>query len=349
MRIIDLDDISPGSKLAKDLFSAAGTLLFPKDSVLGEKELKILKELDIYGIYIVDNHFPDLEAVNIISEDTRRKAVKTIKATAENISQDRGMETCQIVAKVGKIVEETANCSSVLVNLSDIRSIDDYIFSHSVNTCILSVLLAASIGYSGEKLNNLALAAMLHDLGMTLLPKELVNKKGKYCLKEYEKIQEHCLLGYQLIKWNFDNEMAAEIVYQHHERYDGKGYPRNFLSGNICEEARILSIADVYDALTSYRPYRKRFLPHEAYEYMNGKGVNCFDRELLEIFFRHIALYPTGTLVLLSTGQKGIVVDQNSNYPLCPIVRVLEGEKEKTMEYDLLFKKDIFIISIIKG
>lgn len=342
--------VIPGSKLAKDLLTADGRIIFTKGTLLDEGKLEQLKELEIYSIYVIDERFPDLEAKDIVSEGNRQSAVKAIKTAIDSFSWGRGMELRQTVEKVGLLVEEVTNQSDVLINLSDIRSYDDYTFAHCVNTCILALLLGSSLGYSKERLEELALAAILHDIGMTLLPKDILAKRGNYEPFEYQEVQKHPFWGYEILQRNQISSLATEVVYQHHERYDGKGYPRGLAGRNIMEEARVITIADVYDALTSNRPYRKRLLPHQAYDYMMDSCLSYFDREILVCFFEHIALFPTGTIVLLNTGEKAVVVDQNARQPLSPIVRILISDKGNGWEeYDLLFKRNIQIVAVLEG
>ncbi len=251
---------------------------------------------------------------------------------------------------VTQILGELLNNKDVLVNLSDIKTVDDYTFSHSVNVCVLSLVTGIKLGLNMTRLRQLGVGALLHDIGKIMIPEEILKKPSKLTKNEFELIQKHTFLGYQMLKANPNIDISsAYIALGHHERYNGSGYPYQISSANIHLYARIVAIADVYDAISSDRVYRKKIQVHKVVEYIASLGNQHFDEMILQHFLPNIAVFPIGTSVLLSTGQKGIVVEVNSKLPSKPIVRIIfnaDGTKNnKFDEVDLANTLDLLIIN----
>jgi HD-GYP domain-containing protein (c-di-GMP phosphodiesterase class II) len=208
------------------------------------------------------------------------------------------------------------------------------------------------MGYDEEKLKELGIGAMLHDVGKTRIPIEILNKPGGLTDEEFEIIKKHTNIGYEILKKsNMLSTYASYIALTHHERYDGKGYPLGLKGNEVHEFARIVSVADVYDAITSDRVYKRRIKINEAVEYLIGMGDHQFDYNIVRNFIEHVTIYPPGTCVLLNTGDKAIVVDINRKYPNRPIVRILadrEGQIPKEpVEIDLTTNNTYIISDII--
>ncbi|HEX3029338.1 MAG TPA: HD domain-containing phosphohydrolase, partial [Clostridia bacterium] len=169
-------------------------------------------------------------------------------------------------------------------------------------------------------------------------------------VEEFEEIKKHTIYGYEILKDNKKVSMIASfIAFGHHERFDGSGYPLQLRGDNIHQCARIVAIADVYDALTSDRVYRKKLRPSEVIEYITSLGSHHFDKDIVESFMSFIAVYPVGSGVLLNTQEKAIVVKANKSYPTKPVVRVIYGKdkiKLKTFyEIDLMQNPNVVILA----
>lgn len=195
---------------------------------------------------------------------------------------------------------------------------------HSVNVCILALMIGIHLGYSRSKLFHLAMGALLHDIGKTSIPERILNKPGKLSNAEFEIIKQHSIYGYKILNNNPNiSHASALIAQQHHERYNGQGYPNALSKDDIHEFAKITGIADMYDAITADRVYRKAHSPHEAFEIISASGDNLFDFYLVEAFLHHLTAYPTGTLVKLNTGEIAIVTENYPGYSRQPKVRML--------------------------
>jgi len=216
--------------------------------------------------------------------------------------------------------------------LIDLKVFDDYTFYHSLNVAVLSLVLGVALKYNKEELYKLGLAALLHDIGKVFIPKDILNKKGKLTDEEFEIIKTHSDKGFEYLKNTYNVPITTYMgVRLHHEKYNGGGYPLGKKGEEIYVYARIIAIADVYDALTSDRVYRKAMTPSEAMEYIMGNSGIMFDPNLVELFIRKVAPYPVGTSVQLSDGRVGIVVENYENFCLRPKIKIIK-EKDKNIE-----------------
>jgi hypothetical protein len=199
----------------------------------------------------------------------------------------------------------------------------DLLVSNLINTAILSIKLAKGLQYSREDLCRLGLAALLHDVGMWMVPDALLTKSGALSSEERTLLKRHPEVGAQAIRrLGPDAEWLAEIVYQEHERFDGRGYPRGIKGGEIHEYAQIIGLADILDALLTTRPYRRRFLPHEAVREVVTREKAAFSTRVLKCLIQQFSVYPLGTRVRLNSGETGEVTELNPHSPLRPVVRV---------------------------
>ncbi|MCL6611374.1 MAG: HD-GYP domain-containing protein [Peptococcaceae bacterium] len=314
--------------------------MLAKGTILTERFIERLKELGIPSLYVEDGLLPDIEIDDVISEETRTNAVSLVRSLMGEKGQEPGavLKKATILGKelaatVFEIVDQLLMNRNTMVNLVDIRSHDQYTFNHSVNVCVLSVLTGIAMGYSRDRLGLLAMGSLLHDVGKIRIPPEILNKPGKLSAEEYELVKMHCQFGFEIIKSSEVTDIvAASISLQHHERYDGQGYPHRLKEKKIHEFSRIVGVVDTYDAVTSDRVYRKAFPPHEAYELISGAGGHLFDYEITRAFLSYIPAYPVGTIVILNTNEVGAVVENVRGYSKFPRVRILFDPYGKYVE-----------------
>jgi HD-GYP domain-containing protein (c-di-GMP phosphodiesterase class II) len=210
---------------------------------------------------------------------------------------------------------------------------DNYTYEHSVNVIVLSLIMGLELNYSKDRLYSLAVGAMLHDVGKVFVPKDILLKDGKLTEMEFDIIKEHPSRGYDYLKEEIGvSAMSRIIILQHHERVDGTGYPEGMCGSRIHEFSKIVSIADVYDALTSDRPYRRGLPPNDAIEYIMGSADRYFDFDMVNAFLKRIVPYPAGTMVRLSNGDIAVVKEINRDYPLRPKVTIVWSDGESVCE-----------------
>ncbi len=204
----------------------------------------------------------------------------------------------------------------------------DPLITNLVNVGILATKVGMGLAYYGEELERLALAGLTHDVGIFAVPPSIVTKSGRLTQEERALIERHPELGFRLVKKiGREYDWLAQIVLQAHERLAGQGYPNKLKGRQISEMAQIIGVVDVFDALISPRPYRRRLLPHEAIRELLVTERTAFPREIVKALVEQLSVYPLGTVVRLNTGETGVVVRTNPRYPMRPIVRV--GEKQE--------------------
>ncbi len=211
--------------------------------------------------------------------------------------------------------------------LSQLKNKDQYTAQHSLNVCVLSIVLGRHIGFSEINLNNVGLCGMMHDMGKMLVPLEILNKPGKLEPEEMAIMQSHTTLGYELLKSSLDmNPSAIETSLTHHERLDGKGYPRQLNDKKISHFTRIVTIADLYDAISSDRVYQKGRTHLETTKILVDLGGSHLDSMLVIKFIESIGIYPPGTFVELTNGAIALVIEIHENMRLRPKVLLLLDE-----------------------
>jgi len=218
----------------------------------------------------------------------------------------------------------------------DLKVFDDYTYYHSVNVAVLSIVLGTALGLDKTELCNLGFGALLHDIGKVFIDKNILNKRGPLTDDEFTLMKKHPSLGYDYLIKEFGGSLSSQLgILDHHEKFRGDGYPNNIKGEDISLFGRIISIADVYDALVSDRPYRKALIPSEAIEYIMGATYTFFDPELVKVFITKIAPYPVGTCVKLSNGLIGIVTENFESYCLRPNVRVFQDGDLKVTPFEI--------------
>ncbi|TCO68775.1 HD-GYP domain-containing protein [Marinisporobacter balticus] len=351
---VNINFLKTGMILAKAIYGSDGQILLNAGVIVKENYIDKLIKLGISSLYIDTKETADIIIEDVICEQNRLEAKNMIRETMNNVYMGGKINTKDVFRAVNNIVDDLLSKKDIILNLSDIKAVDDYTFGHSVNVCVLCLITGIAMGYDREKLEKLGIGAILHDIGKIAIPEEILNKPEKLTDEEYEIIKTHPRLGYEIIKRNPSiSSLSAVAVLTHHERYDGLGYPLGKKGQALHEFSKILAIADVYDALTSDRVYKKGIFPHEAIEYLVSMGKHQFDYEIVKIFALNVACYPVGTIVALSTGDQGIVSEVNKSYPNRPKVRYLrnkEGEKYvEIVEVALDTNPSITIIEVLEN
>ncbi|MEC4889931.1 MAG: HD domain-containing protein [Nitrospira sp.] len=205
----------------------------------------------------------------------------------------------------------------------------DPVLTNLLNVAIVATKMGMRLGYFGTELERLAVAGLVHDIGLCAVPQSLVTKEGRLTPDERMLIEQHPELGYEVIKRAGPEYLwLAQVVREAHERSNGLGYPNRLRGRQISEMAQIIGVADVFDALISERPYRRRMLPHVAIQELMVAERMTFPREIVKALVEQLSVYPLGTTVRLTTGETGLVVGVNPRYPLRPIVKVDEAGSE---------------------
>lgn len=316
MRFVPIEKVENGMMLAKSIYDYETRTLLREGKLLSQEMIERIKERGYPGIYIEDELTKDIVIQEAITVELRNHAVETL--------QQLDLEEAVNVAE--KIVEQLLEAKTVSLDMLDLRTFDDYTYRHSVNVAILSVVIGMGMGYTNEDLVDLCSAAIFHDLGKLSISKDILNKPGKLTPEENELLRSHSQMSYDILKekWNIPSRVKAAVL-SHHENEDGSGYPNGLTGDNIHMFAKIIHVADVYDALSNERAYKKAYSYSESLEYLMGGCGTLFDQTVVQAFMDKVPVYPKGVSIILSDGREAIVVENHLGNPLRPTVRFLDG------------------------
>ncbi|WP_127588246.1 HD-GYP domain-containing protein [Paenibacillus koleovorans] len=360
MRLIPIGACMPGMRLAKNIHNEEGLVLLAERVELTEA---IIRKLGLHGVsflYIEDKRTEDIVIADVIRAETRQRAMKEIRTEFRRLMTDAmprkainapffGKAFKQIISM---IVDDLKDNENAMILLAEISITDHYLYQHSLSVCLYSLLMGVAQGYDQNELMTLGLGALLHDIGKTRIPTDILFKKGPLDSNELQAMRSHPELGFRMLKDEPNIPLlSAHCALQHHERIDGSGYPRGIKGSNVHSYAQWIGILDSYDAMTSYRVYRDTaLLPHQAMEELFAGAGTQYDKMKVELFRDRVALYPLGLQVKLSTGEAGVVVDLNSRFSQRPVVRVLQdpigGEVSQPYEIDLSKNLSVMIIAV---
>lgn len=343
MRLVPIECIRVNSLLGKNIYNSDGQVLLKAGVVLTESMLKRVKSLNFFSLYIIDE-YSSSEIEDIIKPELRQKSISIIKETFCEIERiasvhkfekramnDYTKQEQKYFNSINNIAEElldnVLSNKNVLLSLVDIKSMDNYTYAHCVNVAVISLILGISLNLSKRNLTHLCIGALIHDIGKSFIPSDILQKPGKLTAEEFEVIKQHSKYGYDFLGNSFNLSSHSKlIVLQHHERFDGFGYPNKISGTDISYLSRIVSIADVYDALTSDRPYKRAMCPSDALEYLMSNAGTAFDYDMISVFCKIIVPFPEGTIVSLSNGDIGIVEKTIPNFPLRPIIKIVKSD-----------------------
>jgi putative nucleotidyltransferase with HDIG domain len=348
MRTVSLSMLRPDMVLAKAIYHNDCLILRKGLSDLN-RFTDSLKRLGIEYVYVEDAKSDGIEIPDAISEETRVTCKRILRQTIDDFENNAVVDLSDMLGTINNIIDEIIAKPDIQISLNDISAADEYTFSHSVSTTVYSLLIAKQLNYTKAMMEKLAAGTLLHDMGKVFLDKKILNKTEPLTPEEFDYIKTHTTLGYEALKKCPNiTELSRIISLYHHERMDGTGYPTGTPAGELHEFTRIVALADVYDALIVNRCYRRKWSTNQAVNYLIENAETKFDLKLVSIFVKQIAIYPNGSMVRLSNNATGIVKEQNKNFPLRPIIRVITDEKGNNIdvydEIDLMKELSITIV-----
>ncbi|WP_240417923.1 HD-GYP domain-containing protein [Paenibacillus periandrae] len=343
MRYVHIDNVEPGEYLGRTIFSGNGAVLLSDGVQLTVYMINTLNRIGVTMIYIKDPLFEDIEIIDIVSEETKRAVMQRMGQTFDSIRSGKDFNTRNMNVSIDNLLDEIMKNKDVLVQLSDIRTKDNEMYVHALNVSMMSALIGIQMEMPMNQLRELVIGAMLHDIGKV----ELITDDTSEDLKKH-----HTWRGFELLKNKRElSLLIAHVAFQHHEKMNGSGLPREMQGDQIHLYARIVAVANTYDNLLFDLSLGRRMMPHEACEHMMVLAGEELDREIVIQFLRTISVYPTGTSVKLSSKETGVVVGQHRGLPGRPVVRVVKSESGtdlEVVEVDLAKHTTVFIDSVLQ-
>jgi len=326
----------PGMILTGDGYSENGEKVIDKNIPLTQEKINELISKGIKVIRYTPEKPPLKKEISspMISEESINKAFEVIGYLENEIKKEG--EKAKISPKeinlvIQNFINDIKTNSNAFLNLLQLFNQDEYLFTHSVNVATISMLLGISLKLDEEKIAQIGISALLHDIGKYKISREIINKQEKLTEEEWNIIKKHPVISFNILKEisEFDNAIKLGIL-SHHENYSGGGYPLGITHEKIHPFAQIISIADVFDGATSPRPYRMPLSFDEAFNYIMENSGKKFNPAYAQVFLRDMIkrineepLYPVGSFVLLNTGEVAEVVGHRlSEFTLRPIVNI---------------------------
>ena len=319
------NQLKTGMVTAQSIFNEKGAPFLVRGTPLTDRYIYRLCQLSIPELHVtsLSSNFQLQPPPDIVEERTRVQAVDNVAETFREAEENGRFDMTRLEKCADFLVRDIMAKKKNLVQITDIRLHDSYTFSHSVNVAVLSTMLGDLCGYSKRKLQIITLGGLLHDIGKLAVPTPILNKSGSLTAGEFKIIRRHPSEGRKILK-ELTSPIAsilAIIAVQHHEHLDGSGYPYHVRGKSIHPYSRITAIADVYDALTSVRPYKRAYKPNVVYRMMMQNSTGHFDMDRLRLFFDNVAIYPVGTVMKTQLGY-AIVKKVVFGHTLAPVVIV---------------------------
>lgn len=337
-------DLKPGMVLSRSVDSLnSGAILVSENTVLNKQSIRRIINYNIKYVYLYDQDNLPNEVEEDLLELKYEQLVDKMEKVFFQVKLGKQPNLLSINHELNELIDEVFDVHNILARMRELQKKDDYTFNHSINVAILATVLGKWLGYNRNKVKQLALCGLFHDIGKLHIPDAILNKPGRLDREEFERIKEHTIIGYNILKKTVGvSKNVALGVLQHHEREDGSGYPLGLQGGEIHQYAKIIAVCDVYDAITSDRVYKERVSPLFAAEILEKKCFDCLDPEITMVFLNKVARFYVGSTVVLSNEEVGDIVYIHPQAPTKAIVKV--GDEF----IDFLQPQDINIVDIIK-
>lgn len=346
MNLIFTKDLVPGMCTGEDIISKRGFIkILAQGAILNQSQINRLKAWGLPFIYIDDNTTKDVNiAVNLTKTEFTKGYHETIDKIVhafKHIKKFKEVPIVQMQELIDQKIILLVETIGVLEHLHDIRCYSEYTFNHSLNVAIIAGILGKWCNYQRAELKDLILAGLLHDIGKLSIPLSILNKPDRLSAEEFVIIKSHPQESYQLIKNTQISESVKLGIWQHHECLDGSGYPLGLIGTEICSEAKIIAISDIYDSITSDRVYRHKMTPFEALDLLADSMFKKLEPNACLTFIKNMCNYFTGSNVVLSNGVKAKIIafSAKDNCFTKPVVYAQDGKFLDLQKEDLCIIK----------
>jgi len=372
MRRVPIEQLRTGDRLGRNVYAGLEALPLLCTGVrVSDSYRHLLKQAGIHAVWIDDGLSEGIQPLEVLAESTKQRAAAAIRdafrdvadalASGESMSSD----VVEEMHKVAELIvgDVSQNVHSALA-LNDLANADGYTLKHSLAVTALGLSIGLRVmrrygwidvhGHRrfdriDERLELLGVGLLLHDIGKLAVPPDILRKPGPLDDDEWKAMRAHPMLGVQILRRAEGiSPLARAVVRSHHERWNGAGYPDGMAGTDIHQFARIAAVADVFDALTSERSYRRAMPAHDGYDFIVGRSGSDFDPEVVDVFAASVAPYPPGTGVVLSDGTAGLVKEVRHDAFKRPVVRIVTGPDGALIEprdVDLAITPGLSIVS----
>ena len=362
MSIISIGNLKPGMVISEDVFSYRGQCLAKKNTSVTQQLIDHLRFYDVVSVCV----YSEARAKRVVSVASSKPHTETYSERVKKsqtfkkfriqyhqkvdfmknninafIKNDEELDVEQLLDETLSLFQQNSTTISMFDMLHNMRQIDDSTYAHSINVALIARLVGKWADFSEDDLNILTLCGLLHDIGKSKIPNSIIGKPGRLTDEEYKEVKKHPQLGYDLLKNLSIDERVKNAALYHHERFDGKGYPFGKKGDEIDDFTSIVSIADVYDAMTANRCYRDGLCPFEVIAMFENEGLTQFSPKYILTFLEHIANTYINNEVLLSDGSQGKIVLINQKLTR-PTIELHNGNFINLEE-----RPDLFVQAII--
>lgn len=353
MRLELIDRVMDNDILGKNIYAGDGNILLKAGIKLTKGYIERLKYLGVSYIYIEDSRLEDTAVEDEKLTELKNVTLKKMSSVMNNLYNGNKKGTKEDLKIVEELLTYIIYMGDVNNNIFDIQTYDNYTYIHSLETSVMATFLGmGSKQFTKSELVDLGKGSLLHDVGKIKIPNSIINKKGKLTEEEFNEIKKHPIYGQEILQKEMKiSDNVIRMVLEHHERVDGKGYPRGLKGNSISKYGKAVSICDVYNAVNSNRCYREKFSLNDSYELILSGSGTSFDAKMVEVFKTTFSVYPLGCCVKLSNDIEGYVVRQNQGFPARPVIRVLYDYKTREpvqfYEIDLITALNITIKEVV--
>lgn len=334
MRKIEVDSILGNEVLAKDLFSANGKFIMPAGTVLKYEHIKVLQSFNVTNVLVENERLVFEEG---FMEKMQVECCKRVCEIIERYSHCGNSELSEIIGIADEIVTEALQKPEIMYNVCYIWKKNYDTYAHSINVCAMSVMVALRMKLAKNRIRDLAIGALLHDIGYVYLPTKFSEKKYENASpRERRSLCNHVINGYSSVEdESWISNISKEIILFHHERCDGSGFPFHYGSVRLKPEVKIVAVCNEFDScLFGY--HREKMKVHDIIEYILSVAGKKFDFEVVKVFTATVSVYPVGTYVCTDTGKIAVVVKHNAKMPLRPVIRMKYHENGKPYEEEIV-------------
>ena len=336
---LTLDEIKIGMILGQDIYNHFDVMIVASGTIITHNVYDTLERLGVDAVTIVEKEVKNTKEIVVIDDpvqDIYNETVDGFKNIFKGVKFGRQLVAEEVKEVLAPMLDQIKNNPSITKKLWQIEACDSYTYDHSVTVSLASALLGKWMNFDDATINELALAGLMHDIGKCNIPNEILIKPDRLTDEEFKVMKTHSTLGYILLRSGKDfSDNVLMGVYQHHEKYDGKGYPNQISGEDIHIFGRLIAVADVYSAMTSKRVYREKMSPFQVAKLITDYSFGYLDPHAVKVFLSNVSNYYVGALVKLSDHRIGQVVMVNKTEPYRPLVKVESTYIDLSKDYSI--------------